>query len=149
MGFFTENEFNSFDFRESYVAELRFGIGSCYLVADNVKILDTNSKNRDIRTMRTNGLTFRIVEPQVLAVIEEGCKIYNADGILQQEVDDRVVAPEEYAGLCTALEGAEIYGLTKEGSTYEIGVDGEEHAYTIRIQGEADTQEWERFMNLD
>ena len=38
MGFFTENELDTFDFTESYVSELRFGIGSCYLVADNVKI---------------------------------------------------------------------------------------------------------------
>ncbi len=148
MGFFTENELETFDFTESYVSELRFGIGSCYLVADNVKILEKNSKNRDIRTMRTNGLMLRIVEPQVLAVIEEGCKIYNADGILQQEVADRVMEPEEYAALCSALEGAEIYRLKKEGTTYEIGIDGEEHSYTIRIQGTADIQEWERFMNL-
>lgn len=148
MGFFTENEIETFDFTESYVAELRFGIGSFCLTADNVKILESNSKNRDIRTMRTNGLILRIAQPQVLAVIEEGCKIYNADGVLQQEIADRVMEPEEYAALCASAEGAAIYGLKKDGQTYELGIDGEEHAYTIRIQGKSDTQEWERFMNL-
>ncbi len=148
MGFFTENEIETFDFSEGYVSELRFGIGSFCLVADNVKILETNSKNRDVRTMRTNGLTLRIAQPQVLAVIEEGCRIYNADGVLQQEIDDRIMEPQEYAGLCKELEGAAIYALKKEDQTYELGIDGEEHAYTIRIRGVSDTQEWERFMNL-
>lgn len=148
MGFFTENELHTFDFTESYVAELRFGLGAFELVADNVKILEKNSKNRDVRTMRTNGLHIRICEPQLEAVIEEGCKVYNADGVLQQEIADRVLEPEEYQELPKVLEGAEIYAFKKEAECYVLGIDGEEHAYTIRVSGSADTEEWERFLNL-
>ena len=98
--------------------------------------------------MRTNGLTFRIIDPQIVTVIEDGCKIYNADGVLQQEIPDRVVEPEEYAKVCEQLEDAVIYELKKEDDVYVISIDGEEHAYTLKVKGRGDSEEWDRFMNL-
>lgn len=148
MSFFTENEVGNFDFSEAYIAELRFGLGPFYMLLDNVKILEANSRNRDVRTMRTNGLTFRITEPQIVTVTEEGYKLYNANGVLLQEVPDRTVDPQEYAGLCKELEGAMIYKLEKTGNIYRISIDGEERGYTLVIKGSGDTEEWERFMNL-
>ena len=148
MGFYTENEVETFDFGEAHVAELRFGLGPFYMLLDNVKILEKNSCNRDVRTMRTNGLMFRIMDPQIVAVTEEGYKIYNADGVLQQEVPDRAVDPGEYAQLCEQLEDAVVYELKKEGDIYRIAIDGEEHAYTLEIKGSGDSEEWQRFMNL-
>lgn len=148
MSFFTENEVGNFDFSEAYIAELRFGLGPFYMLLDNVKILEANSRNRDVRTMRTNGLTFRITEPQIVTVTEEGYKLYNANGVLLQEVPDRTVDPQEYAGLCKELEEAMIYKLEKTGNIYRISIDGEERGYTLVIKGSGDTEEWERFMNL-
>ena len=148
MGFFTENEVETFDFGEAHISEIRFGLGLFYMLVDNVKILEKNSCNRDVRVMRTNGLTFRIADPQIVAVIEEGYKIYNADGVLQQEVPDRAVEAEEYAKLCKDLEDAMIYKLEKKGDSYRISIDGEEHEYTLEVKGSGDSEEWERFMNL-
>lgn len=148
MGFYTENEVETFDFGEAHISEIRFGLGPFYMLVDNVKILEQNSCNRDVRTMRTNGLTFRIIDPQIVAVTEEGCKIYNADGVLQKEVPDRTVSPEEYANLCKELEEAVIYKLEKTGDSYCIFIDGEEHEYTMEIKGSGDSEAWDRFMNL-
>ena len=148
MSFFTENEVETFDFSEAHIGELRFGLGPFYMLLDNVKILEKNSCNRDVRTMRTNGLTFRITDPQIVAVTEEGYKLYNADGVLQKKVPDRRVAPEEYAELCKELEDAVVYKLEKTGDIYRISIDGEEHEYTMEIKGSGDTEEWARFMNL-
>ena len=149
MRFYTENEVETFDFGEAHISEIRFGLGPFYMLVDNVKILEQNSCNRDVRTMRTNGLTFRIIDPQIVAVTEEGCKIYNADGVLQKEVPDRTVSPEEYANLCKELEEAVIYKLEKTGDSYRISIDAEEHEYTMEIKGSGDSEEWDRFMNLD
>lgn len=148
MRFFTENEVETFDFSEAHIGELRFGPGFFYMLLDNVKILENNSKNRDVRTMRTNGLMFRIMNPQVVAVTEEGCKIYNADGVLQQEVPDRPVRPEEYVKLCKKMEDAVVFELKKEDSCYRISADTEDHAYILEVQGSGDSEEWERFMNM-
>lgn len=148
MRFFTENEVETFDFREAHVREMRFGPGFFNMLLDNVKILENNSHNRDVRTMRTNGLLFRIMNPQIVAVTEEGCKIYNADGVLQQEVPDRQVEPEEYAKLCGQMEDAVVFELKKEDSCYRISAEAEEHAYILEVQGSSDSEEWERFMNM-
>lgn len=147
MKFHTQNEAGTFDFHESYVQELRIGTGF-YMLLDNVKILETNSRNRDVRTMRTNGLEFRILDAQVLSITEEGFKIYNADGVLQQNVPDRIMEPSEYRALCKTLEGACIYELKKHGDVYELALDGEERGYTIQIKGNGDCEDWNRFMNL-
>lgn len=149
MKFHTENETATFDFQEAYVQELRFGTGTFYMLLDNVKILESNSKNRDVRTMRTNGLELRILDAQVLSVIEEGCKIYNADGVLQQEIPDRKVELSEYNELCKALQGAFIYLLKRNEQAYEIALDGEEHAYTLYVKGTKDLEDWNRFMNME
>lgn len=148
MKFRTENELNTFDFKEAVLEELRFAPGSFYMLLDNVKILETNSRNRDVRTMRTNGLELRILEPQIQEVIEEGCKIYNADGVLQQEVPDRSVEAEQYGALCEELSGAAVFDIKKEDGRYRILIDGEEHGYTFLVQGGGDIEDWNRFMSL-
>lgn len=148
MRFYTENEWETFDFGEAHIAELRFGLGSFYMLLDNVKILEKNSCNRDVRTMRTNGLAFRVREPQIVAVIEEGYKVYNADGVLQQEIPDRTVEPEKYVEVCEWLEDAVIDELRKENDVYVITASGEEHVYILQVKGTGDSEEWDRFMNL-
>jgi hypothetical protein len=149
MKYNTENELRNFDFTESYVGELRFGLTPFYMLLDNVKILEDNSCNRDVRTMRTNGLELRIREPEVVSVIREGCRIYNADGILQQEIADEAVSPECWGDLCKGLEGAQVLELAKEADTYRILIQGEEHTYQLSIRGTGDGESWERFMNVE
>lgn len=148
MRFSTENELSTFDFTDSYVGALQMGLGTFCAVLDNVKILENNSKNRDVRTMRTNGLRLQIFEAQIAQVIEEGCKVYNADGILQKELPDRQLETEQYPQMFEQLEGAAVYGIKKDGTHYEIGIDGDEHSYTICLLGSSDREEWDRFMNL-
>lgn len=147
MRFSTENELSTFDFTDSYVGALQMGLGTFCAVLDNVKILETNSKNRDVRTMRTNGLELRIYDAQIAEIIEEGCKVYDADGVLQKELPDQTVPTERYADLFAQLEGAAVYGVKKDAAHYEIGMDGEEHSYTICLTGSKDREEWDRFMN--
>ena len=99
--------------------------------------------------MRTNGLELRIKDAQVFSVIEEGCKIYNADGVLLREVPDRTVSPSEYFELCRAMEGASVYGLKKNRDVYEAALDGEEHAYTLQVKGSGDFEDWNRFLHVE
>jgi hypothetical protein len=149
MKFNTENEWEHFDFTDSYVGELRFGLTPFCLVLDNVKILESNSCNRDVRTMRTNGLELRIRNAQVKDVIREGCRIYNADGVLQQEIEDETVPADGWGGLCHELEGAQVIELSKETDVYRILIQGDEHTYQFQIQGTGDGESWERFMNIE
>lgn len=149
MRFHTENEFDNFDFRESYLQGIVQMSGSFRATIDQVKIKPENSKNRDIRMMRTNNLELHIADAVVTSIVEEGVKIYNADEVLQQEIPDRVLDEGEYTDLYQRLEGCEIYNIEKKDGTYLFSIDGEERSYLIHVQGSGDTQDWDRFMNLE
>lgn len=149
MRFHTENEIENFDFRESYLQEIVQMSGNFRIIIDQVKIKPENSKNRDIRLMRTNNLELHIIDAVVTSIVEEGVKIYNADQVLQQEIPDRVLEESEYTQLYQSLEGCEIYNIEKKEGVYEFAIDGEERSYLICVQGSGDTQDWDRFMNLE
>ncbi|MGN0485264.1 MAG: subtilin biosynthesis sensor protein SpaK [Lachnospiraceae bacterium] len=149
MGYITTNEWEHFDFKEAQIAELRLQNGAFYAVLDNVKILPENSKNRDIRKMRTNNLTFRIADCSIEAFVEEGYKTYNADGVLQQQVADRPIPESEYKSAFESLVECTIYSLEKEGDCYIFSIDTEDHTFLLKISGTEDREEWEKFFSLD
>ena len=134
MKYKTTNELAGFDFTEAYIGEIRAMSDTFTIGLDNVKILPENTKNRDIRKMRTNELVL---------------KIRDANGNLKEKKEDRVVAADAYTEEFKKLIGCVIYTLKKEGDIYEISIDTEDHTYLIRVSGTEDTEEWERFLNLD
>ena len=62
------NELNHFDFAEAVVGDIQLLGKMFHIVIDNVKILPENSFNRDIRTMRTNGMLFKIEGAEIISV---------------------------------------------------------------------------------
>ena len=97
------NELNHFDFAEAVVGDIQLLGKMFHIVIDNVKILPENSFNRDIRTMRTNGMLFKIEGAEIISVVEEGFNTYDADGNLQKTVEDREVEKEEYDKISDTL----------------------------------------------
>lgn len=149
MKYRTTNELEHFQFRDACIAEMRASAGGFTMVLDNVIILPENSCNRDIRRMRTNQLCFRIGEASIEQFIEEGYKVYDANGNVMRQEADRPVTEEEYADTFKNLEGCILYGIEKKEKAYEISIDTEDHTFFLQVMGETDTEEWERFMNLD
>ena len=70
-------------------------------------ILPENSCNRDIRKMRTNELVFSIENASIVTLIEEGYKIYNADGVLMSEDEDKVLDESSYKEVFLLVVGFE------------------------------------------
>ena len=83
MSYKTVNEFEHFNFKESYIASLELSLSNFHAYLDHVTILPENSKNRDIREMRTNGLCLTIKDATITNFVEEGYKVYDADGNLK------------------------------------------------------------------
>lgn len=92
MNYKTIDELNNFDFSESVISEVETMNGTFHLWLDNVTILPECSCNRDIRVMRANGFLLSVSNPGIQEFIEEGYKRYNADNVLQESVDDRILA---------------------------------------------------------
>lgn len=149
MKYKTTNESDHFNFSDSYIAEIRTTSNSFSMVLDNVKILPSNTCNRDIREMRTNQLSFHIQQASVEDFVEEGYKIYDADGRLLRQEADRQLTAAEYPTACKQLEGCMIYSLEKENDCYKISIDTEDHTFLIHVTGSGDMEEWDRFLNLD
>ena len=149
MKYHTDNELQNFQFAGAYIAETCVVNGIFEMILDNVTILPQNSCNRDIREMRTNELKFKIREPKVEALIEEGYKVCDASGNLKEKKDDVVIEPENQAAKLKELEGCEIYSIEQENGVYTISIDTEDHTFLLKVSGSADSEEWDRFLNLD
>lgn len=153
MKYKTTNELGNFRFSDAYIAEIRAMSDSFFMVLDNVMILPENSCNRDIREMRTNELELRIWNAAIASVVEEGYKVYDADGNMKHKEDDRVIPAEAYKEVFEALAGCMIYSIEKSenegGREYTISIDTEDHTFLMKVTGDEDTQEWNRFLNME
>jgi hypothetical protein len=99
--------------------------------------------------MRCNSLELRIENPVIEEVIREGYKLLDADGGVKETVEDEVVEPGGYLGVWEAFSDAEIYDITRREREYIFVVDAaDERTYTVRVSGSADTESWERFLEL-
>lgn len=150
MSFHTTNELYHFNFKEAYVGEMQQLPGSFHAYLDNVIILPENSTNRDIREMRCNDLKLKISDGEIIRFIEEGYNVYDANGTLTSQHEDRVVDASEYNTILKSFSETEttIYSIEKEKNLYSFSIDGEEHTYLVEVSGTTDTEEWERYLNL-
>ena len=151
MRFHTENELEHFRFEGAFLAEIQQMPGYFYLILDNVIILPENSTHRDIREMRCNNLEIRIQEGQLLQLVEEGYNLYNANGDLTERVEDTMIDAAAFNETLKSLDTTEstIYSIEKNASDYIIAIDGEERTYTLTISGSGDTEDWDRYLNLE
>lgn len=150
MKYATTNEWNHFSFAEAYISEIQKINGCFQFTLDNVSIHPENSQNRDIREMRANELYFKIQDGEIEQLVEEGYKVYNADGKLMEQYEDRNIQPESYNEVLKSLADGEscIYSLEKAENTYIFTIDASnERTYVLRILGTRDIEEWNRFLN--
>ena len=118
------NELNHFDFAEAVVGDIQLLGKMFHIVIDNVKILPENSFNRDIRTMRTNGMLFKIEGAEIISVVEEGFNTY------------------------TLVDGT-IFEVKLENGVYAFVIDGNnERTYELKVAGSGDYESWNLFINL-
>lgn len=160
MKYMTANEWERFEFADAYLTDIQKTNGYFQITLDNVTILPENSCNRDIRKMRANGFCLKIQDGKTESLIEEGYKVYNADGKLINQYEDRVLTSEEYNDTLKALADGEssIYTAQKDSiekietsmkteSIYQITIDGSnERTYVLTIRGTKDIEAWDRFL---
>ena len=156
MKYTTTNEFEQFEFGEAHISDIQIVEERFFLLLDNVKILPDNSCNRDIRKMRTNELFFKVTNGTMTSLIEEGYKLYDANGKLTREIEDREVAVAEYKEITDEFIDGMVYEVEKtiledkNQVQYRFVIDAaNERTYTMIVLGDGDLEEWDRFLNLD
>ena len=141
MKYTTTNEFEHFDFLEVHVNDIMFANGVFKIGLDDVKILPENSCNRDIRKMRTNGLILSLSDAEILSFVEEGYRIYDADGNLKKTEDDVPVDEQEYKTVFEYFTDAYAYNIEKKDEEYTFVIGGtDELTYSVIVKASVDTQ---------
>lgn len=150
MKYTTKNEFNNFTFSEVHVNDVMYSNGVFKVGLDDVGILPECSCNRDIRKMRANSFVLTIEDAQLISFVEEGYKIYDADGNLRETEADVNVDEQDYKETFENFIDAYSYLIEKNGDEYTFIIDGtNERTYSISVQGSGDTEEWDRFLNWE
>ena len=89
MGYRTVDEWGSFEFQNADVEAIRKERGHWYLELGYVTILpDILPATVTFAEMGTNELTLQLQHVQVDEILEEGFKLYDADGNFTKSVDD-------------------------------------------------------------
>lgn len=130
MKFRTENEFTHFKFSDVHVSDIMMSFGTFKICLDNVIIKADNSKNRDIRDMRTNGLILKLSDANIISFIREGFKTYDADGNLKSTTADEEIIFQErryqekpiFQGLQKLWNAVRCAGIYIECNTYAAGM---------------------------
>lgn len=150
MKYKTTDELHNFSFEEAYIAEVQITNGFFHMELDNVKILPENSCNRDIRKMRTNGLLLKLEDFEIISLIKEGYKVFDANGNPMKTVEDVTIPENEYLTVIKELAEGVIYALEKNEETYAFSVDAEnERTYELKVKAAHDVEEWERFLSVE
>lgn len=150
MKYKTTDEWKNFSFTDAYVGDIQETNGFFHMELDNVKILPENSCNRDIRKMRTNGLVLKLEDYVITSFIEEGYKLFDANGKPMKVVEDTVIAEEDYATVLKEIIEGVIYTMEKEEDTYIFSIDAvNERTYELKVKASHDVEEWERFFSLE
>lgn len=149
MNFSTTNEFNNFKFSEVHISDIQLGFDALTVILDDVKILPENSKNRDIRTMRTNNLVLKLYNAKIISMIEEGYRIYDADGKLVRTEDDVVIDSDKMSKTMENFIDGYAFAIEKSSeSEYSFVVDASnDRTYNFVVAATSDSEEWDRFMN--
>ena len=150
MKYKTTDELQHFSFRESYIGDIQVTNGFFHMEIDNVIILPDNSCNRDIRKMRTNGLMLKLEDFAITSLIEEGYKVFDANGNPMKAVEDVVIEEKDYVSVIKDLTEGVIYSLEKKEDTYIFSVDAvNERTYELKVTASHDVEEWDRFLNCE
>lgn len=150
MKYKTTDEWKNFSFTDAYVGDIQATNGFFHMELDNVKILPENSCNRDIRKMRTNGLVLKLEDYVITSFIEEGYKLFDANGKPMKVVEDTVIAEEDYTTVLKEVIEGVIYTMEKEEDTYIFSIDAvNERTYELKVKASHDVEEWERFFSLE
>lgn len=149
MKYKTTDELQNFSFTDAYIGDIQVTNGFFHMELDNVIILPENSCNCDIRKMRTNGLVLKLEDFEITSLVEEGYKVFDANGKPMNAVEDAVISEQEHFSVMKELTEGVIYSLEKKEDTYIFSIDASnERTYELKIRASHDFEEWERFLNL-
>ena len=81
--------------------------------------------------------------------MEEGYKVYDADGNLRQTYEDRAMSEQEIQEGLRELSGLTVYEINKADGMYSIVVEGEDHSFRLEIAADHEIARWDKFLTVE
>lgn len=122
------------------------------LMLEALIIRSGNSQNTNFTDSYASETTCIMEGVELVGIIKEGYKRYDANEILLEEIPDEPVAQEAYADLYKSFQGAYLAEFTKEDEEYALifelaDDDAVTDSYEVSLKVTDVTFTWDKYMN--
>lgn len=153
MAFISKNELEQLNFQDCVCIEFRYDGSTIKMLLEALIIRSGNSQNSNFTDSYASETTCTLENAEIVSMIKEGYKKYDANECLIEEIPDEVVSEEDYAGLYKTFQGAFLAEVTQREEGYllvferedEIGTVGD--TYEVRVKSQDISFSWEKYMN--
>lgn len=163
MSFISINELEKFSFEDCQIVDVKLSTGKIEFTLEALIVRGNNSQNANYTDSYADTCTLTLVDSEILSIVEEGYKNYDADDNLISEVPDKEISLLESVSLFSSFKeqylcAAECDEKTANyliftfevdtGTLNEAGItDPYLPTYLVQIKFSSATVEWDRYLN--
>lgn len=156
MKFRCTNEMEQLCFDDSEIQELKLEERQMEFTFNGAMIKAGNSQNARFQDMYSNTIVLQLENTEIVRIMKEGMKYYDANGVLQKEIpNEDVPAPAQTAVIKRLAKGKVFTVVTaavESGFAYEFGIDvpqkedeEEVDTFWLCVTCEKTIAKWERY----
>lgn len=156
MKFRCTNEMEQLCFDDSEILELKLEERQMEFTFNGAMIKAGNSQNARFQDMYSNTIVLQLENVEIVRIMKEGMKYYDANGVLQKEIpNEDVPAPAQTAVIKRLAKGKVFTVVTaakESGFAYEFGIDvpqeddeEEVDTFWLCVTCEKTIAKWERY----
>lgn len=111
MSFCSVNELPKFSFEDCVVAKAYLTGGQVRFSLEAVRVKPDNSQNTHYTESYADTADLDLKGAEIVSLVKEGWRMYNADGVLEDEVPDEPVPADLYRSVAERLAGAYLFSV--------------------------------------
>lgn len=151
--YISENEISEFIFDDCRIVKHDILNNEINFVIEALIVCENNSQNPNFTESYAGESILTFSDAAVCGMIKQGYKMYDANDVLQEVVEDKELPSEEWPSVLGILNQGYLYKCavcekTDSLTKYELEVElYNEDVYTIYIQASGDRVTWKKYMN--
>ena len=161
MKFKSVNELETFSFRDCVIKKLVLDQKRIAMETEALIVDGSNSQNRQFFASYLGEAIITLDNADIEKIVLAGNRVYDPDGRLLEEVDDKTLETEEYGELVEACRDAFLCGIKKiseedgrQKLMLEFEIPSEDDYdflgikfYELTAEADSVTVEWDKYMN--
>lgn len=127
MKFCAKDELGEFSFDDSGIEDFRIQDSCIEFTLNGAVVKARNSQNARFEDMYCGTIVLRLEDAQIVRLVKEGYRYYDAAGELKEEVPNEDVPAPAQAGVLQRIKRGIVFTIhedeVEEGYAYEFGID--------------------------